>query len=104
MKIVEHQTQRFDVRYSEFMEKDPKSKDYDKELIKLNLMIAKQDKLFYICFTVLLSMAEDPAIEKKMKKRKIISFLLRMLERNDFHLLIVTLLFLKKLSIVGENK
>lgn len=49
-------------------------------------------------------MAEEPAIEKKMKKRKIISFLLRMLERNDFHLLIVSLLFLKKLSIVGENK
>lgn len=86
------------------MEKDVKSKDYDKELKKLNLMIAKQDKLFYICFTVLLNMAEDPAIEKKMKKRKIISFLLRMLERNDFHLLIVSLLFLKKLSIVGENK
>jgi hypothetical protein len=53
--------------------------------------------------TVLLNMAEDPVIEKKMKKRKIITFLLRMLERNDFHLLIVTLLFLKKLSIVSEN-
>lgn len=86
------------------MEKDPKSKDYDKELKKLNLMIAKQDKLFYICFTVLLNMAEDSVIEKKMKKRKIITFLLRMLERNDFHLLIVSLLFLKKLSIVSENK
>jgi hypothetical protein len=49
-------------------------------------------------------MAEDPGIEKKMKKRKIITYLLRMLERNDFHLLIVSLLFLKKLSIVSENK
>ena len=28
----------------------------------------------------------------------------RMLERNDFHLLIIALLFLRKLSIVGENK
>lgn len=67
-------------------------------------MIAKQDKLLYICFTVLLNLAEDASIEKKMKNRKIITFLLRMLERNDFHLLIVSLLFLKKLSIVGENK
>ena len=92
------------MRYSEFVEKDPKSKDYDKELKKLNLMIAKQDKLLYICFTVLLNLAEDASIEKKMKNRKIITFLLRMLERNDFHLLIVSLLFLKKLSIVGENK
>jgi hypothetical protein len=86
------------------VEKDPKGKDYDKELKKLNLMIAKQDKLLYICFTVLLNLAEDPVVEKKMKNRKIITFLLRMLERNDFHLLIVSLLFLKKLSIVGENK
>lgn len=85
------------------MEKNPKSKEYVAELRKLNLMIAKQDKLFYISLTVLLNMAEDPVIEKKMKKRKIISFLLRMLERNDFHLLIVSLLFLKKLSIVSEN-
>jgi hypothetical protein len=41
MKIIELQVQRFDVRYSEFMELDAKSKDYDKELKKLNLMIAK---------------------------------------------------------------
>lgn len=86
------------------MEKNTKDKDYEKELKKLNLMIAKQDKLLYICFTILLNMAEDPSIEKKMKKRKIITFLLRMLERNDFHLLIVSLLFLKKMSIVSENK
>lgn len=49
-------------------------------------------------------MAEDFSIEKKMKKRKIVSVLIRMLERNDFHLLLITLLFLRKLSIVGENK
>lgn len=41
MKILEHQIQRFDVRYSEFVEKDPKGKDYNTELKKLNLMIAK---------------------------------------------------------------
>ena len=32
-------------------------------------MIAKQDKLLYICFTILLNLAEDFSIEKKMKKR-----------------------------------
>jgi len=51
-----------------------------------------------------MNMAEDPVIENKMRKRKIISFLLRMLERNNFYLLIVTLLFLKKMSIVNECK
>ena len=39
-----------------------------------------------------------------MKKRKIVTKLVRMLERNDFHLLIVVLLFLRKLSIISENK
>ena len=66
-------------------------------------MIAKQDKLFYISLSILLNMAEDPQIERKMKKRKIISVMLRMLERNDFNLLIISLIFLKKLSIVHEN-
>ena len=32
-------------------------------------MIAKQDKLLYINFTILLNLAEDFSIEKKMKKR-----------------------------------
>lgn len=51
-----------------------------------------------------MNLAEDPIIENKMRKRKIVTFLLRMLERNNFYLLIVSLLFLKKLSIVNENK
>jgi hypothetical protein len=67
-------------------------------------MISKQDKLIYISFTILLNLAEDFGIEKKMKKRKIVSYLVKMLERNDFHLLIIVLLFLRKLSIVSENK
>lgn len=87
------------------MELDPSNKaHYEKELRKLNLMIAKQDKLFYISLTILLNLAEDYQIEKKMKNRKIVTILVRMLERNDFHLLIVVLLFLRKLSIIAENK
>lgn len=67
-------------------------------------MIAKQDKLFYMALTVLLNLAEDFSIEKKMKKRKIVTHLTKLLERNDFHLLIVVLLFIRKLSIISENK
>jgi len=104
MKILEYHIDRFDLRYAEFMELNKNSKDYDKELKKLNFMIAKQDKLFYICLTILLNMAGDFNIEKKMKKRNIIHILVRLLERNDFHLLIVILLFLRKLSIISENK
>lgn len=39
-----------------------------------------------------------------MRKNGIIKTLIRMLERNDFHLLVITLLFLKKLSIFAEGK
>lgn len=49
-------------------------------------------------------MAEDVRIEKKMSKKGVVSLLMRMLSRNDFQLLIIVLLFLKKLSIVAENK
>ena len=41
MKIVEYHIDRFDLRYAEFMALDKKSKDFDKELKKLNFMIAK---------------------------------------------------------------
>lgn len=103
MKIIESQIQRFDLRYAELMEKQGHPNQIQ-DLKKLNLMIAKQEKIFYVGFTILMSMAEDPSIENKMRKRKIITFLLRMLERNNFYLLIVTLLFLKKMSIVNECK
>lgn len=39
-----------------------------------------------------------------MRKVGIVQTLCRCLERNDFHLLIVTLVFLRKLSIVNEYK
>jgi hypothetical protein len=60
--------------------------------------------MFYIALTILLNLAEDFNIEKKMRKRNIVTYLLRLLERNDFHLLIIVLLFLRKLSIFSENK
>jgi len=52
----------------------------------------------------LLNLADDHKVEKKMAKRNIVSFLVRMLERNNGDLLVTTLYFLKKLSIIGENK
>ena len=77
--------------------------ELEKEIKRLNKVINKQDKLFYICLSILLNLAEDFQIEKKMKKRKILEYLIRMLERNDFHLLVIVLLFLRKMCIVSEN-
>jgi hypothetical protein len=70
----------------------------------------KQERLLFVCFYILLNLAEDTAVELKMKNRNIMWHLVAMLQRtntdrkflDELHLLIVT--FLKKLSIFTENK
>ena len=106
MTILEYQIHRYDTRINEFNQKKHQisRSELEKEIKKLNKVIGKQDKLFYICLSILLNLAEDFQIEKKMKKRKILEYLIRMLERNDFNLLIIVLLFLRKMCVVSENK
>lgn len=74
------------------------------QLKKLNVLIWKQDKLFFVCLNILFNISSNPAIEKKMRKAGLVQILTRCLERNDFHLLIVTLGFLRKLSAMVEYK
>lgn len=71
------------------------------QLKKLNILIWKQDKLFFVSLLILLNISENPTVEKKMRKVGIVNILTRSLERNDFHLLIVSLIFLRKLTIIG---
>jgi len=71
------------------------------QLKKLNILIWKQDKLFYVCLNILLNISTNYLIEKKMKKAGLVQILCRCLERNDFHLLIITLIFIKKISLIG---
>ena len=75
-----------------------------KEEKKLAVMIKKQEKVLFVAFHLLLNLAEDLQIERKMKNRQIIIQLLSMLERNNPDLLFIVLNFLKKLSIFGDNK
>jgi hypothetical protein len=58
---------------------------------------------YAVCFHLLLNLAEDVTIEKKMKKRKLVTSLVRVLDWENPELLIVALTFLKKLSIFKEN-
>ena len=44
----------------------PGSPDREKKLLAL---IQKQDRLLYLCFYLLLNLAEDVGVEKKMKKK-----------------------------------
>ena len=54
-------------------------------------------------FHVLLNLAEEPEIEKKMAKRGIVGYLCKMLARSNTELLVLALIFLKKLAIFKEN-
>ncbi|MEW5306391.1 MAG: hypothetical protein WDW36_008859 [Sanguina aurantia] len=71
---------------------------------KLLALIQKQDRLLYIAFYMLLNLAEDVEVERKMKKKNIVVYLVKMLERSNVELLILATTFLKKLSIYKENK
>ncbi len=53
---------------------------------------------------MLLNLAEDVTIEKKMKKRNLVATLVELLEWDSPELQMVVLSFLKKLSIFKENK
>lgn len=75
--------------------------DREKRLLAL---IQKQDRLLYLCFYMLLNLSEDVGVERKMKKKNIVVYLVKMLERSNVELLILGTTFLKKLSIYKENK
>lgn len=80
------------------------AEDMRKEEKKLGNTIKKQEKVLFVAFHLLLNLAEDLQIERKMKNRKVIFLLMAMLERNNPDLLFIVLNFIKKLSIFGENK
>lgn len=75
-----------------------------KEAQKQKVLVRKQDKLLFVSFYVLLNLAEDVNVERKMIKKNLIPMLMTMLQRNFEDLLILAVTFLKKLSMFEENK
>lgn len=63
----------------------------------------KAEKLLYVCLHLLLNLAEDIHTERKMCNHGIVPILTAMLSRQNADLLILVLVFLKKLAIFGEN-
>ncbi|KAJ3286978.1 Kinesin-associated protein 3 [Rhizoclosmatium sp. JEL0117] len=80
------------------------NRDLEKEHRKFQAMIRKQDQLLFVCFHLLLNLAEDLSIEVKMVRRDIVRYLMTILDRETPELLVLTMTFLKKLSIFKENK
>lgn len=87
------------------------SKDNKKnkeEIEKLNKQFKsfakKQEQLLRVAFYLLLNIAEDVKVEEKMRKKDILKLLVKSLERQNVDLLVLIVTFLKKLSIVRDNK
>lgn len=60
--------------------------------------------MFSVAYYLLLNIAENIDVEKKMRKKNIIGMLIKSLDRTNTDLLMLVVTFLKKLSIFRENK
>ena len=88
--------------YAKALEKARKSRE--KEAAKQRAFSRKQDRVFFVAFYILLNLAEDASVEKKMLKKGLVQMLMAMLGRRYEDLLLLSLTFLKKLSVFEENK
>jgi hypothetical protein len=111
MRVIELEIKRHALRTEDLQKKEARVSqgegdmdEFEKEKKKMRVVTKKQEKLLYVCFHVLLNLAEDVAIERKMKNRKIVYFLITMLERKNAEVRMLVITFLKKLSIFRENK
>lgn len=76
----------------------------EKSRKKFKSLTKKQEQLLRVAFYLLLNIAENTEVEKKMRKKNIIGMLIKTLDRVNADLLILVITFLKKLSIFRENK
>lgn len=109
LNIIEFQYAKYIIRKNEMIKKEAELMNvnkltYQKELDKFLFLVRKQDRILRIAFTILMHLAEDPNVEKKMVKRDIIPWLVKNLDRTNINLIVVLLLFIKKLSIYDVNK
>lgn len=67
-------------------------------------LVKKQNVFFRYSLYILLNISEDLKLEFKIFHKGIVSILGKLLERNNQELLLIVVLFLKKLSVFIENK
>lgn len=76
---------------------------YEKLLVSYQNLIKKQNLLFKHALYILLNIAEDLQLELKIVNKGIVGLLAKLLERNSQDLLLVVVVYLKKLSVFSEN-
>ncbi len=64
----------------------------------------RQEKLLFVAFYILLNLAEDSNVERKMVRKDLIPLLMLAIRCSSSDLLVLAVSFLKKLSIYEENK
>lgn len=111
MKIIEQELNKYDnwkdnPKKSVLNKKDPEgSIKSSKQTKHLQQLASKQEQLLRVAFYLLMNLAEDSKVEAKMHKKGIVRLLVRTLQRkHNPELSILVASFLKKLSIVVENK
>lgn len=116
MRVVEYESQRHQVRKEDMSKKIHRVQELGemstaedrrqlaKDEKKYRAQLQRQNRLMHVCQMVLLNLAEEISIEKKMVNRKMPLLLVQLLDRTHEDLLLVALQFLKKLSVFEENK
>ncbi|XP_068141377.1 LOW QUALITY PROTEIN: kinesin-associated protein 3 [Drosophila tropicalis] len=100
-------TPEFKAQSNESLDRnDPKVKkeEIDRLNKQLKIFAKKQEQLLRVAFYLLLNMAENVKLEEKMRRKHIVKMLVKALDRQNIDLLMLVSTFLKKLSIVGDNK
>ncbi|GMH56687.1 hypothetical protein TrLO_g4274 [Triparma laevis f. longispina] len=104
MKVVELEIKRSDHRKDEreksIIDGEKISSSADR---KDRTLSKRQDKLLFVALHLLINLAEDVSVEKKMAKKNMVKMLTQCLDRKspDCAMLVVT--FLRKLSIFADN-
>ncbi|XP_043481752.1 kinesin-associated protein 3 [Leptopilina heterotoma] len=78
--------------------------ELEKNRKKFKSLTKKQEQLLRVAFYLLLNIAENTEVERKMRKKNVIGMLIKTLDRFNSDLLILVVTFLKKLAIFRENK
>lgn len=78
--------------------------ELDRLAKQLRIFSKKQEQLLRVAFYLLLNIAENGKVEEKMRRKNITRMLIKTLDRSNVDLLILAVTFLKKLSIVRDNK
>lgn len=118
MRVLEYESQRHLVRKEEHEKKMAQYQELHasglltgehkrqmaRDEKKYKIQMNRQNKLMLICLMALLNLAEEIAVERKMVNRKMPQLLTQTLERDHEDVLLVTMQFIKKLSVFEENK